>query len=47
MFIQSSLASYGQAIRHAPREVVFNRSLILSALLYATCSMPVSKFSFS
>jgi hypothetical protein len=41
---KSSLASYGQAIRDAPRETILNRHLLLSALVYALPGMPVSKY---
>ncbi|KAK5050879.1 hypothetical protein LTR84_003438 [Exophiala bonariae] len=32
---ESPIASYGKAIRSAPREVIFNRQLLLSCVLYA------------
>ena len=35
VFAQSSFASHHRAVKAAPREVIFNRSLILSALLYS------------
>ncbi|ETS86653.1 hypothetical protein PFICI_00481 [Pestalotiopsis fici W106-1] len=38
---KSPLAGYGQAIRDAPRETIFNRHLLLSALVYALGGMPV------
>ncbi|KAG5659680.1 hypothetical protein KAF25_002239 [Fusarium avenaceum] len=37
----SSLAGYGKAIREAPREVIFNRHLLLSSLVYAFGGFPV------
>ena len=41
---KSSLANYGRAIRNTPREVVFNRNLILSAILYAMSAIPASEY---
>ncbi|KIW17036.1 hypothetical protein PV08_04227 [Exophiala spinifera] len=41
-FGRSPLATYGRRIRDAPREVIFNRNLILSALLYATSAIPAT-----
>lgn len=41
----SSLAGYGKAIREAPREVIFNRNLLLSSLVYAFGGFPVSKLA--
>ncbi|KAG9254071.1 general substrate transporter [Emericellopsis atlantica] len=38
---RSPLAGYGQAIREAPRETIFNRPLLLSAFVYALGGMPV------
>lgn len=38
-----SLANYGKDIRSAPREVVFNRHVILSAIVYAMAAVPASK----
>jgi hypothetical protein len=43
-FSRSLLANYGKAIRSAPRQVIFNGSLILSAMLYAFAAVPASKF---
>ena len=37
------LAVYGKNIREAPREVIFNRNVIFSAMLYATGAIPLSK----
>ncbi len=41
IFSESTLAKYGRAIRTTPREVIFNRNLILSALLYAMAGIPL------
>ncbi|KAJ5179208.1 hypothetical protein N7492_002418 [Penicillium capsulatum] len=38
---KSSLTGYGKAIREAPREIIFNRYLMLSTLVYATGGVPV------
>lgn len=43
---RSPLAGYGQAIRNAPRETIFNRPLLLSAFVYALGGLPVSKYIF-
>lgn len=43
-FWQSALAGYGKQIRAAPHEVVYNRNLLFSALLYATSAIPASMF---
>ena len=40
---KSPLASYGRAMREAPRETIFNRHLLFSAFVYALGGMPVSK----
>ncbi|KAM0547312.1 hypothetical protein ACHAPJ_010447 [Fusarium lateritium] len=37
----SPLAGYGKAIREAPREVIYNRHLLLSSLIYAFGGFPV------
>ena len=42
-FSKLSLANYGKAIRSAPREVVFNSQLILSAIIYAMAAVPASE----
>lgn len=39
----SPIANYGKAIRGAPREVIFNRQLLLSCVLYAMSAIPASK----
>lgn len=41
---RSAIANYGRAIRATPREIIFNRHLILSAMMYAMCGVPQSKF---
>lgn len=41
----SPIANYGKAIRAAPREVIFNRQLLLSCVLYAMSAVPVSESS--
>ncbi|KAF7533513.1 hypothetical protein G7054_g7027 [Neopestalotiopsis clavispora] len=38
----STLAKYGRAMRDAPREVIVNRHLLLSAALYAMCGVPIT-----
>jgi hypothetical protein len=43
LFLRSPLANYGKAIRSAPREVIFNHDVILSAMLFATSAIPASK----
>lgn len=40
---QLSLAKYGKAVRSAPREVAFNRHLLVSAIVYAMAAVPASK----
>jgi len=42
---QSTISNYGKAIRTAPREVIFNRPLIFSVMLYAMSAIPASKSS--
>lgn len=42
---KSTLADYGKKIRSAPREVVFSRTLLLSAMMYATAAIPLSELS--
>ncbi|KAI9926523.1 hypothetical protein MW887_004291 [Aspergillus wentii] len=39
---KSTLADYGKKIRSAPREVVFSRTLLLSAMMYATAAIPLT-----
>lgn len=43
LFLRSPLANYGKAIRSAHREVIFNRNVILSAMLFAMSAIPASK----
>ena len=43
IFANSPFAKHHKAIKDAPRETIFNRSLILSTLLYAMSAMPLSK----
>ncbi|GJN72458.1 hypothetical protein PCL_03239 [Purpureocillium lilacinum] len=38
---RSPLADYGKALREAPRETIFNRRLLFSAIVYACGGMPV------
>ncbi|KFX99698.1 hypothetical protein V497_01539 [Pseudogymnoascus sp. VKM F-4516 (FW-969)] len=42
LFLRSPLANYGKAIRSAPREVIFNHDVILSAMLFATSAIPAT-----
>ncbi|PVH84075.1 MFS general substrate transporter [Cadophora sp. DSE1049] len=42
MVTNSLLANYGKSIRTAPREVIFNRSLLLSPMLYAFSAIPAT-----
>lgn len=44
VFTDSTIAQYGKTIREVPREIIYNRHLLLSTALYATSSMPLSKF---
>lgn len=41
-FTSSTFAQYGKTIREVPREIIYNRHLLLSTALYATSSMPLS-----
>lgn len=43
VFARTKLADYGKAIRTAPREVIFNRRLLLTALLFALGAVPLSE----
>lgn len=45
VFARSSLAKYGRSIREAPREVICNRTLLLSSALYALSGVPMSKWT--
>ena len=38
-----TLAEYSRKIRAAPREIIFSRSLLLSAMMYATTAIPLSE----
>ena len=44
IFANSTLAKYARVIQATPREIIFNKQLLLSTLLYATASMPLSKY---
>ncbi|CAO2658863.1 Nn.00g065860.m01.CDS01 [Neocucurbitaria sp. VM-36] len=37
----STLAKYGRAIKNSPRELIFNRRLLVSAALYAMAGIPI------
>ncbi|KAK5994504.1 Quinate permease-like protein [Cladobotryum mycophilum] len=39
---QSALFTYARAIKAAPREVIFNRTLLLTSLLYALSALPLT-----
>lgn len=41
---ESPLGQYARAIRASPREVIYNRRLLLTAALYATSGIPISTF---
>lgn len=43
----STLAEYGRKIKSAPREVILNHSLLLSAAMYATAAIPLSQFNIN
>ena len=43
MLSRCTLAEYSRKIRAAPREVIFSRSLLLSAMMYATTAIPLSE----
>jgi hypothetical protein len=47
VFTESMLANYGKAIRAAPREVIFNRNLLLSVLLYAMSAVPPGMYTLT
>lgn len=40
---RTSLAQYVAKIKAAPREVILSRKLLLSAFMYATAAIPLSK----
>lgn len=39
----STVARYARAIKNSPRELIFNRRLLVSAALYATAGIPISE----
>jgi len=43
LFTNSSFAKHHRAVKAAPREIIFNRTLILSSMLYAMSAVPLSK----
>lgn len=43
MLRQSTLADYRRKIKSAPREVILSPQLLLSAMMYATAGIPLSK----
>lgn len=43
VFTESTFAKYITAIRESPRELISNRKLLLTAALYATSGIPISK----
>lgn len=43
IFARTKLGDYGKAIRTAPREVLFNRRLLLTCFLFACGAVPLSK----
>lgn len=45
LFTESTLSTYVKQVRAAPRQLVWNRHLLLSTLCYATASMPLSKYT--
>jgi len=47
MFTESTLVKYARNIRATPREVIFNRNLILTSLIYALAGIPLSEYSLS
>lgn len=42
LFAKTPLCQYGAVLKGMPRGVLFNRRLILTALLYATSAVPLS-----
>lgn len=42
-FAKSALAKHVNAVKSAPREVCFNRTLLLTAFFYAQAAVTVSK----
>jgi hypothetical protein len=43
LFTESSFAKHHRSVKAAPHEVIWNRSLILSSLLYAMSAVPLSE----
>jgi len=43
IFQESTIAKYAKSMREAPREVIFNRRLLLSTLVYAMTGMCISE----
>jgi hypothetical protein len=39
----STVAKYGRAIKNSPREIIFNRNLLVTAALYAMSGIPISE----
>lgn len=44
LWTKSTLAVYVETLREMPKELVWNKHLLLSTLCYATASIPLSKF---
>ncbi len=44
IWARTKLGSYGSAFREAPREILFNKMLLLTCLLFACGAVPLSKF---
>ncbi|KAI1613516.1 general substrate transporter [Exophiala viscosa] len=42
LLTESPMASFGKRIQAAPREVIFNRNLILTTILYASAAIPAT-----
>ncbi|KAH7143553.1 general substrate transporter [Dactylonectria macrodidyma] len=42
LFTNSSFAKHHRAVKAAPREIIYNRSLILSSILYAMSAIPLT-----
>ncbi|KAG9188905.1 hypothetical protein G6011_07610 [Alternaria panax] len=42
IFYDSTVAKYGRAIKAAPRELIFNRNLLVTAALYAMSGIPIT-----
>lgn len=40
---RTKLGSYGSAFREAPREILYNKMLLLTCLLFACGAVPLSK----